>query len=208
MLVLSAGMPRSASTWLYNVLRLSLTNTQGCNWECGWIDDLDTPQEKRPALIKLHTENKGLADAADLIFYSFRDIRDALASMKRKFGHTPTLALASHLIEADTFWKQRASFVMKYELMIESPIQTVESILNFLCIEGVNPNSLLSELNSIDFESCPSENALYNKVNLYHKGHITNGGVGVWNEDLDKGFVTELESEFRWWFKENGFING
>ena len=92
-IILSAGMPRSGSTWLYNAARLLLISSSsvGNNLSSGWIEDLGTLSKKEVMLIKIHDLPKFLSKKSQIILYSYRDLRDALASSKRKFGNEPSM---------------------------------------------------------------------------------------------------------------------
>src|SRR5210317_631864 len=99
-LILAAGMQRSASTWLYNAARLVLTSSPSVaeKFSCGWIGDWQQIPKQNYMLIKIHEFNKSLADQSKYILYSFRDIRDVIASGMRKFGWIPSLEVADNLI--------------------------------------------------------------------------------------------------------------
>lgn len=102
-LILAASMPRSASTWLYNVARLLIARLPEAKdqFSCGWVGDWQAIPKKPYMPIKIHDYHQGFADASRLVLYSYRDIRDALASVKRKFDRQPSLALADHWIAQD-----------------------------------------------------------------------------------------------------------
>jgi hypothetical protein len=122
-IILSGGMPRSGSTWLFNVIRLLLQTIrpEPRKFECGWIDDLEISKKHPRRLIKLHDYRSDLVERASFIAYSFRDIRDAIASAKRKFNRIPDLSYAKYLIEQDHQWRNASNYVMKYEDMITDP---------------------------------------------------------------------------------------
>ena len=75
-LILSAGMPRSGSTWLYNVIRLLISNSPQSveNFISGWVNDFDNVYDLKKAsydkyiLIKIHNYDEALVNQADYIF--------------------------------------------------------------------------------------------------------------------------------------------
>ena len=105
-LILSAGMPRSASTWMYNADRLIFANKPQTqyNFGCGWVDVLKEIPSKPLMLIKIHDYVEELASQAAIILYSYRDIRDAIASQVRKWGVKPTLEIADHIVYQHSTW--------------------------------------------------------------------------------------------------------
>ncbi|MCB0508971.1 MAG: hypothetical protein KDD21_11800 [Bacteroidetes bacterium] len=94
----SAGMIRSGSTLLYNILRIILQMKYNGNISCGWIDDYDKLEKNRRYLIKTHSINRKLVFGAEHIFYTYRDIRECLLSFKIRFGTEPTKALCDSQI--------------------------------------------------------------------------------------------------------------
>ena len=52
----------------------------------GWFQDLARLRDNQFILLKPHFHMTPLADCARAIFYSYRDIRDAMASQQRRFG--------------------------------------------------------------------------------------------------------------------------
>lgn len=124
MLVLSAGMPRSGSTWLYNALRLMLAQRFASPGAlaCAWVGDIDRlPAEALCRLVKLHEWDGALAGQADFVVWSYRDLRDAMASQHRKFGGALSLQFADYLVRQDARWSARADHVMRYEDMLAQP---------------------------------------------------------------------------------------
>ena len=86
-------MPRSGSTWLYNAARLLLRRAPqgGADLSGGWIGDWRRLPKRRRLLLKVHEFDPFLAKKARLVLYSYRDLRDALASCRRKFDIEPSL---------------------------------------------------------------------------------------------------------------------
>jgi hypothetical protein len=211
-LILSAGMERSASTWLYNVIRFLIkeSNHYSNDIKFGWIDDIspyiDTMMvSKKSLVIKVHNYDEIIAEKSDLIFYSYRDLRDVLASLKRKFDTKPSFDLAESLIKRDQIWRDVANYSMRYENMLLDKENEIESIAYCLGINDVNPELVLSQINNLSYESSGQKNKIYHKDNLFHKGHITDGREGSWSKELSAEFVAELVINHKEWFNENNY---
>ena len=77
-LILSAGMPRSGSTWLYNAVRLLINSSFGLknNFSCGWIGDWNDIPKKDVMLIKIHDFDEQIVnnhiDSTDIIVYTYK----------------------------------------------------------------------------------------------------------------------------------------
>lgn len=206
-LVLAAGMPRSGSTWLYNALRLLLARN-GLPYSAGWLTDLEHRVGAVPVLLKVHDFDPALVERAAGIAYSFRDLRDALASARRKFGRTPSLPHARRLLEAHQQWLPRADFVMRYETMLQDPPGTLQALAAAFGLEAGDTEVLSAELGRLDYAASDDGNGRYNTVNLMHRDHVTDGAHGSWRGTLEDDFVRDLEREFPQWFADNGYSIG
>jgi hypothetical protein len=205
-IILSAGMPRSGSTWLFNAARLLL---QSCgDLGSGWIGDFATLPKKPLLLLKVHDYSSLLARHAQIVLYSFRDIRDALASSKRKFGTAPTIELARRWIEQDRRWRARADFILRYESMMADPETAIQQLARTLQCPLKNPHAILQQVQQLSTAQPDGTNSSYNKATLLHPGHITDGRHGSWEEWLDPELVQRIEKEFAGWLSDNEYPTG
>lgn len=174
-LILAAGMPRSASTWLYNAARLLLCSSPETarNFSCGWVGDLRTIPKKRSMLIKLHEFDSGLVTQSTKILYSSRDIQKALASSQRKFGNAPTQERANYFARQEEQWTEVADFVMRYETMLSNKTDVIERLAQTLSVQDYDSKAITRELEQLDYTSEGPKNRTYHKVNLFHRGHRT-----------------------------------
>ena len=133
-LIISAGMPRSGSTWLYNATRLVLLSSPEFKDDlaCGWIDDRNNLAESKNTLIKIHEFDKRLSEQAYYTIYSYRDVRDSLASINRKFGRLPSLDAATHLIKMHDKWTRVADIIVPYEKILSSKKEIITDLAQAL----------------------------------------------------------------------------
>lgn len=201
MLIISAGMPRSGSTWLFNVIRLLLENANYSppQFTSGWIDDIDLSDPN--VLVKIHRYDENIIAKSDLIFYSYRDLRDAIASAYRKFNRIPSIDYAKFLVEQDEVWRSKATFTMRYEAMLDNPGLIIEEISKILGIKNPSTNILIEKVNTLNYDSYGEKNSTYNESNLYHHGHKTNGAYRSWEDGLDESLAKCIYLEFESWFK-------
>lgn len=216
-LVTSAGMPRSASTWMYNVTRLLMANQPdiASDFSYGWIGDWEKLPKKRYMLIKVHSFSPDLVNASTAIFYSYRDIRDAIASQQRKFGGIPDLGWANHYVKLHEDWMQVADYALKYEDMLEDKERIIRAMIDALHHKGIIaytssdhetlPAAIIDELDTLKYESEGDRNAMYNEKNLFHKGHITDGRYGAWKDSLDPALAAEIAKTYAEWFEKYGY---
>ena len=207
-LILSAGMPRSGSTWLYNAVRLLIENSLGSknNFSCGWIGDWEDIPKKDVMLIKIHDFDQKIAADASTIVYSFRDIRDAMASSSRKFNSLPSIDKATHLINTHSKWIEVADFVMRYEDMLHNKMNIIADLIKLFHIEFESSiNDILIHLDMLNYDCDGKKNDVYHEINLYHKNHITCGQWGCWGDLIDKDTIKVIESTHKEWFVENNY---
>jgi hypothetical protein len=206
-LYLSGGMPRSGSTWLFNAIRLILLSSSDIEKEYsgGWIgDSLDF---KRYVLIKIHGYDSDLISHAKFVAYSYRDVRDAIASNFRKFNLEPTLKTASKWINAQEKWIGKSDVVVRYEDMIVDKLPIVNRLASKLNAVDIDANVIVKQLESLSYHSGGGKSKIcpHNKLNLYHKGHITDGRHGSWRETLAPALVKTIEDKHRLWFEKNNY---
>jgi len=209
-LILSAGMQRSGSTWLYNAIRLLLMHSSLTREITGhgWIGDLSMLPQKKIMLIKIHDFNQKILDLdlPKIVFYSFRDVRDALASSKRKWNQEPSMKLADRLIQNDRQWRSHAHFIVRYESMMKDQLGTLLALSNMLKItDGSNIQEIISEIDALKYENPGNKNPLYHMENLLHKGHITDGRHGSWKGILEDALLEQIQTKYREWFIQNNY---
>ena len=204
-LILSAGMQRSASTWLYNAVRIALLRCGDIDLGCGWVRDYKSFKHHDVVLVKIHEYQEAVASAAQFVTYSFRDVRDVLASMKRRFGVGPSIRVVDQLIRQDALWRARADFVMRYEDFIESAAGELESLLGSMGLGSLDAEEILREIDALAEASSQAGEGAYDAQNLFLKGHVTDGRHGAWEGDLEALLVREIERRYDWWFYENGY---
>lgn len=164
--VICSGMPRSGSTWSYNVCRLLLEAKYGaCNVDCGYHEGPAGDQHVRlalndsaqPHLIKLHYPgpevDRQIRENRVKNIYTSRHPLAALASFKEKFKNSPA-EIAKRLrcsLEAADRWKaESTTLFIDFDEILDAPRDLIRRIANYL---GHSPIS--EELvEKIDKETC------------------------------------------------------
>ncbi|RVT49478.1 sulfotransferase domain-containing protein [Rubrivivax albus] len=211
MLVLSAGMPRSGSTWLYNALRLMLARRFPGPGElaCGWVGDIGRlPATAACRLVKIHEWDDALVTQAEFVTWSYRDLRDAMASQHRKFGGALSLQFADYLVRQDARWMTRADHVMRYEAMLADPRRELVRLANALKLPDIDPAAVQRELEGLSFESEGPRNEAYHELTLLHRGHVTDGRAGSWRNGMPEDLARQIVSAHAGWFSARGYDTG
>ncbi len=203
--VLVPGMNRSASTWLYNVARLLISQHVGSDFSCGWIGDIKTIPRRRHMLIKTHAYNSTMIDWSTFILYSYRDIRDVVASLSRKYGILPSIESADQLVSSYHKWVKIADFVVPYDAILGDKELIVNSLAEKLAIRNFNPSQIVQEIAGMSYDSEGRKNEHYHEVNLYHQGHMTDGRVKSWDGHVDPELICKIEYNHQDWFENCGF---
>lgn len=206
-ITLAAGMPRSASTWLYNAARLVLCSSPiiARQFSGGWIADLNSLPRRRFMLLKIHDYHPQLVAKSAHVLYSYRDLRDVIASFLRHFGRALSLEEIDALMIQDQLWRQKADFTMQYERMMQDPAAVVEDIARVLKIPEVNSQAIVAEIASMDYDSPGPKTLGHHQINLFHRGHITDGRHGSWHQVLTPDMEKILVAKYHDWFVENGY---
>lgn len=205
-LICTVGMPRSASTWIYNATRLILGSVPSIanKLSYGWIGDFDSINKEKYILIKAHDYQPDIMKNAKFILYSYRDIRDVLASMMRKFNKAPSIDYADYLIDMHKDWVTRSDMVIKYENILTDPGKTdvVNKIAAMFGIKDIDAEQIIKSLGRLEYSSKGDKNEAYNTKNLYHKNHITDGRHGSWEGEIDPVLINDIEKKYADWFNE------
>lgn len=125
--ILVCGMPRSMTTWAFNVVRQLLS---GAELQTLWIEPNSAEEvafcnARGLVLGKCHHYSQALADAASIVVYSYRDVRTAAVSARRKFGYDGSEEQITSWIAAMDRWKACADVILRYEAMVEDAAEAV-----------------------------------------------------------------------------------
>ena len=214
--ILVCGMPRSMTTWIFNVIRELLSQEK---IRCVWIE----PGSKEERLFsdtsdffflaKCHHFNERLASAADLVFYSFRDLRSAAVSCHRKFGSAGTADRIREWIEAGKSWMPVADLCFRYETLQEDPGKGIASIREVLqnqnCLSHLSLDSDEDILARVEkkFQEEPRDGErCYDAESLVFPNHRTGQPDPSHLPPEEKEIYIWVEKEFSEWLRENGYL--
>lgn len=201
--VLCAGMSRSASTWLYNAARLLVSQRVGTDMVFGWVEDVEHLPAPTNAVIKLHDYDARLVRQSSHILYSYRDIRDVLASMKRIWNKKPAVETADRLVSLYRRWTEKADYIVRYEDIIADKTRVIEEMAKTLGIENPDPQPIIDEISRMSYDSDGPKSS-HNQINLFHKQHITDGKSNSWHGHVKPRLIAEIERRHQSWFEECG----
>src|SRR5262245_6184431 len=112
MVYLCTGMYRSGTTWLYNAVRVILREAGARDIGAGWFDEKDELLEDEIVVIKIHRFHAELAEMANIVLKSHRDLRYISASIFRKFKEVPNIETIRRAFEGYSKWAKMAAYDM------------------------------------------------------------------------------------------------
>ena len=219
-LVFCSGMPRSGSTWSYNVCRLLLTETFGEeNVERVYREAADAERyltqingSQKVHLLKLHypgqTAMQFVTEGKAKNIYTLRDPLDALASFKEVFGD-PVQSAAKrirHSLEAaDRFRRESDTLFVSFDQILGSPQDQIERLARYLgvsidddAVSRLHGATSLGKVKEITQTMGSQPNtkllragkSLYDPETLYHVQHATKADTRDWHAELTEEEVS------------------
>lgn len=137
MKIISAGLYRSGSTYLFNAIRLLCDDTYSTFVHKKL--DYDTNNPKDIHLIKCHKYMGWLSEEADVVITIYRDIREVKDSMIRRqlvktagFTNETRLDLFDIYHHNAMLWMLEADLIIDYRDVIENPVKVLRQITQCL----------------------------------------------------------------------------
>jgi|688.fasta_scaffold283559_2 hypothetical protein len=202
-LILSAGMHRSGSTLLFNILKEILSLKYKTNLSSGWYGDFDKIQKGNAYLIKVHALTILLRLRSKYIFYTYRDVRTAAVSANKVLNVPISIEEIRNGIKEYIKAKKIANLTIQYEKIIGNTLDVIHDILNLLSIKA-DADLIYNKCMNVKMPS-GSFAAGHMDETLYHPGHITNTTDEEWRAKIPLSLQKEITHEFAWWFKECGY---
>ncbi len=222
MLVICDGMPRSASTWSFNVVLALLRRSQpDCVVHSGYDENiarfLETVSSTGHTVVKCHgldTRGRALARSGRAkSIYTWRDPADATVSAMQMFGYDfeRSLTVIDSSLDLYRFHRRWGNaLILDYEQIMSASIESVGRIAAFLGLDD-RPDTVLAiaEQTSLErvkknAESLTDDAPLvrhsgleYDPETLLHRGHIRDGGMGYGRKVLTAEQSEQIDALLR-----------
>lgn len=204
--IVIAGMRHSGSTALFNILRLALKQkdlpftsfySEGKNSEL-----LNDPNQGL-LLVKTHELRDDVLTRADTIITTRRDLRDSIASAKRrgfallqKLGGEVEYAKYNRSLHDQ--WLPYSDHEFVYESFLADPVAEAERVLALLDLTGVDVNTLCAEVSSLPTDQYDTT--------LLSPTHITDPqNVRSFRDTLDNVKAMKITSDHAAWLQRYGY---
>ncbi len=201
-LVLCAGIPRSGSTWVYNAARLLLQREAAVHG--AWVERWDEHDPAPVHLVKLHEPDEALADRADVILTSRRDLRDIAASALQRgwTSEADAVSFLERVVRLHAWWCSRSSWELAYEMLLEDPVAAVRELAGVL---GADPGAAPAVRGEIDALREPAASAGWDERTLLHPEHLADGRAGYYRQVLPPALIDEINARFATWLQAHGY---
>ena len=205
-LILSSGMYRSGSTLLFNIIRQVGQAKWGTDVYSCWHEDMLSGNNHKYIIAKTHEISRPMAWKSSAIFYTYRDMRTAAVSRKRRFGVEPEIAHFISAIRQYKRMKSAANMCIKYEDLLANTALVVSQIIHELDrLDSKNccrPESIIANIREIN---APESGEKYDSRSLLHANHLTYTQNDEWRQELSIGLQKDVNFRFGWWFRECGY---
>jgi len=203
--IVIAGMRHSGSTALFNILRVALDQLS-IPFESGYSERewVLGPRTRPIRLIKVHELRDDLLPAETVIITAVRDLRDAVASgVRRNFDLCEKLggavAYAKYNRSLDELWAGKSDYVFRYEEFINDPYRSIQQLLEFVGLEGVDISRVREEVLNLPTDK-------YNTT-LLSKTHITDPKHELnYTDTLNESEIRQITSQNLTWLLKYDYI--
>ena len=216
MKILICGMPRSMTTWAFNVSRELVSNR---DIQTLWIEPNAEQAEttfvmtQDAILAKCHHYSDRLAASADLIIYSYRDIRTAAVSYHRKFHSSCTQGQLDGWVESGRAWLPIAQIVLRYESVERQPLEAIGRLRRVLveqfgedAVAATSDEDVLRRVDTA-FERRQKPTEIdYDNSTMITPGHRTYQPPPADLSGTDKSLYERVEREFAVWLADYGYL--
>jgi hypothetical protein len=205
--ILIAGLGRSGSTVLFNIVKELLLYK---------YDDIYAVHER--SYKKFHEKEINILkehgskhkEWADIILTTRRDMRDILSSFKQfhsSYDDTPTSNWVELFIQWHTEVVDDSNYEFIYEDYMEDAEIIIHDIANILEVEEYNVDNIIQTIDNLKKIKVKGTYMNFDKKTLMHGGHITknNGIVGAYKKHLTPEEIKVVETVAYDWLKKYGY---
>jgi hypothetical protein len=169
-----SGIPRSGSTWAFNVCRLAMWKSYGQdNVAIGyWNGRIERtaydPNHGKPhAIIKSHEFVDDRPEGC-IVIHSCRDYNKAAASWNKMA--VGSLLSAEYLMRLDMAWRPYASFIFHRDMLDDKAVRTITAVNICRAICGMGYQSAVKISRDADNIEPPKVGGV-DPVTFLHRGH-------------------------------------
>lgn len=210
--ILIAGVPRSGSTRLYNIVRLLLMQKYlPEDLYSVWHDHYDLQKERKNNIVKLHYFDQKWCDWADVIFTTKRDLRYVAASSLeyhrhrgRVYGNEVLLNFLHTVVGMHDLWRFYSDYEMVYEEYKRFWLRDIMNLAEILELEDINYENVMISVEEIK-SSLKETTFPYDWNTLMSNYHVSEKTNLHFRERLTIEQTQLIEQFFGNWLNDNGY---
>lgn len=212
MKILVCGMPRSMTTWIFNVIYALMKDPPTTWWIApGSTEELKFIESSDLNLAKCHHYSESLANSADLIIYSYRDIRMSAISYLRKFSTACNRNQLDAWVLSGEKWKSVAACTFKYEWTHEHSIAAIARIRHELLAKGVavknsTDEDIQASVDGLFADSDSVTEISYNETTMILPNHRTYSPDVSNFSEKESELYFKIQSDFSIWLSNHGYL--
>lgn len=204
--IVVAGMRHSGSTVLFNIIRLAFEALELPLFSC--FSEYDHCIERMIGhhgygLIKTHEIIDDVLPIADIVITTRRDLRDTVASAKRRkfylLDEIGSSGYAEYNRKLHDLWEKHSNHVFHYENFMTEPLETLDKLFRVIGIRGLDYAAIYEAATNIPVDD-------YEKT-LLTPSHITDPHrVKYFTNTLTHEEISTIESTNESWLCRYGYM--
>lgn len=205
-LILCASMPKSGNSWLYHTTRTILCNAAPIAHDlaCGTVEEMQNHTHAKFRLVNARHFDAALVEQAKIIFYSYSDIRDAIANLKQKFGTRPSLRAVNYFIGLHQQWTNVANYIMRYEDIQLNKAEIVAQLAQQLGVD-CDTQTVLNQIEPLEQAFLHNPHEHPNEEELFLRNCVQDDIRDNWKIELDTAFIERLEKKYTKWLIDHNY---
>ena len=199
--IICAGLYRSGSTWLFNVVR-AIFEFNNIEYQSGFgVYNNDSPVQ----IIKLHSFQPEILSGNVTTIMTVRDLRDIIASAIRKYGKLhineefclkKTFEFADEVLKCYYDWREHTDLFLKYENIVTDKKFVIQKISQTLK-QPVDIEQIHEYVENLKMPTRGSD-----ADTLLWANHITDGSIGSFKKTLNPHWISAIEEKYHQFIKD------
>lgn len=207
--IVIAGMRHSGSTALFNIVRLALKQC-GADFVSFYSEGTQSERLHDPdcplLLIKTHEFRDDVASRASMVITTRRDLRDTVASAKRR--KFPTYERLNGAVEYAKYnrtlhdiWHRYSDYEFVYEAYMAAPLAEMAKLFRFMGLDGLDAAAVHAEVSTLPVDQY--------QTSLLSATHITDPErLLSFKDSLAESEVTKINRDHAAWLQRYGYEQG
>lgn len=204
--IVVAGMRHSGSTALFNIIRMALEQ-EGLAFESFYSEgarrELLSDPDQGVLLVKTHEYRDDVAGRASVVITTRRDLRDAVASAKRR--NFPLLQRVGGTVEYAKYnralhgvWAERSDFEFVYERFMGLPVPEIAAVLELLGLRKADPVRIAQAVANLPTDQY--ETLLLSPIHVTDPEHIL-----TFRDSLTPAEIERIQLDHSAWLRRYGY---